>query len=157
MNMTLLSFPLRHKRDTMIARQRARQLAGLLGFDTQEQAGIAAGVFAIAWQVLHLHAPVELCYRIQDDRLQVFARATGKRDQARPGNSVLCLEKPVPARTKLAMEDLLWAVEKLDALTPAHMYDEVYRLNQELLATLHALHQAQGQLAMQRGEKPSAA
>jgi len=160
MSLTLISLPLRNKRDTMVARQRARQLAGLLGYDIQDQAAIAADVFAIAWQVLHLHAPVELTFHIDNGLLRVFARSRRnavRKDTATVPTSVLCLEKPVPDRTKVSFEDLHFAIDQLDQITPAHMYEEVYRLNQELLATLHALQMSQGQLAMMKGEKPSAA
>lgn len=159
MTKALLTLPLRNKRDSMIARQRTRQLAGLLGYDTQEQARIAAGVFAIAWQILSLRSPVQLCFCLDNDMLQVQARTRRLLpDHAVPETrSVVCLEKPLPARTKINDEDLNWAIEKLDQITPAHMYEEVYRLNQELLAALHALDASQTQVGTMNGEKPSAA
>ena len=52
MSQTLLFLPMRDKRDAMVARQQARQLAGFLGYDTQEQAAIAAEVFAVCWQIV---------------------------------------------------------------------------------------------------------
>lgn len=160
MNLTLITLPLRNKRDTIIARQRARQIAGLLGFDTQQQAGIAAGVFAIAWQVLSMRSPIELSFHLDDGLLRVLARSRRRAsdpDRTAAPTSVSCLEKSVPDRAKLSFEDLVWAIDRLDEITPALMYEEVYRLNQELLATLHALQMSQGQLAVLKGEKPSAA
>ena len=160
MNQTLFSLPLRDKRDAMLARQRARQLAGLLGFDAQEQAEIAAGVFAVSWQVLNLQSPFELCFRIDREKLQVAAQVSSSRPrdgEIASAQSVLCLDKALPERSKIAPEDLSWAIGKLDQLTPARMYEEVYRLNQELLATLHELQLCQDQLAMMKTEKPSAA
>jgi hypothetical protein len=160
MGQPLLSLPLRNKRDSLIARQRTRQLAGLLGYDLHEQAGIAAGVFAVAWQIQSLRSPVQLCFHLEDDTLRIVARAPRQRtaDQTDSGDGVLCLERPVPARMKMGSEDLAWALNKLDQITPAHMYEEVYRLNQELLATMQALESCQAQLNMMgKGEKPSAA
>ena len=160
MSQTLLSLPLRDKRDAMLARQRARQLAALLGYDAQDQAGIAAGVFAVSWQVLNLQSPVEVCFRIDGAKLQVVAQARSSRPvswDAASAQSVLCLEKPVPSQSKVPLEDLPWAIAKLDQITPARMYEEVYRINQELLATLHELQLCQNQLAMMKSEKPSAA
>jgi hypothetical protein len=157
--MNLISLRLRNKRDAMVARQRARQLAGLLGYDNHDQAVIAAGVFAIAWQVLGLRSPVELSFDIENNLLRVFARSRRRpADEATsPSTSVLCLEKPVPERTRIGLDDLAWAIDCLDNITPAQMYEEIYRLNQELLATLHALQMAQNQLAMLKGEKTHAA
>ena len=155
MNLTLISLPLRNKRDTLVARQRARQLASLLGYDIQDQAAIAAGVFAIAWQVLNMRLPVELTFHIENDVLRVFARSPTavRRDAAPAPTEVLCLEKPVPDRTKVCFDDLVFALDQLNEITPANMYEEVYRLNQELLATLHALQMSQGQLAMLKSDK----
>ena len=48
---------------------------------------------------------------------------------------VLCLERTLPTESKIPLEDLSWAIDKLDELTPARMYEEVYQLNQELLAS----------------------
>ena len=148
----LFTLPLRNKRDTMVARQRTRQLAGLLGYDIQEQAGIAAGVFAVAWQILSMRSPVQLSFLIDNDALKVLAQAR-RPDSDR---SVLVLERPLPGRGKICFDDLTWAIDKLDQITPAHMYEEVYRLNQELLATMQALQTCQAQLApWARRKKPA--
>ena len=160
MGQTLLSLPLRNKRDAMVARQRTRQLTGLLGYDIHDQAGIAAGVFAVAWQILSLQSPVQLSFLLDNGLLKVLAEARRKLPGSRPAEPnprVLCLERPLPARAKMGAEDIAWAVDRLDQVTPAHMYDEVYRLNQELLAALQALEASQAQLSMSKGEKPSAA
>src|SRR5271168_4958653 len=101
MSQALFSLPLRNKRDSMIARQRTRQLAGLLGYDIQEQARIAAGVFAVAWQILSLRSPVQLCFHLNNDMLQVHAlsgRPLAGNWAAHEGRSVVCLEKPLPER-----------------------------------------------------------
>ncbi len=44
----LLRADIRHERDVVLVRQRARQLAGLLGFDTQDQTRLATAVSEIA-------------------------------------------------------------------------------------------------------------
>lgn len=48
MSWRILAVALRHEHDVVAARQRARQLAGLLGFDVQEQTRIATAVSEIA-------------------------------------------------------------------------------------------------------------
>jgi signal transduction histidine kinase/CheY-like chemotaxis protein len=48
MSIAILSVTIRHEHDTVDARQRARQIARLLGFDTQDQTRIATAVSEIA-------------------------------------------------------------------------------------------------------------
>lgn len=159
MDHTLWTLPLRGKRDALLARQRSRHIAALLGFDFQEQACISAGVFALAWQVLHLKAPLEVCFALKGESLQVFVQ--GSLAEPRPQGpstavSILKLERLLPARTKVSLDDLDWAIHHLNEPPPGWMYDEMHRVNQELLATLHALRTSQAQLADHQ-EKPSAA
>jgi signal transduction histidine kinase/CheY-like chemotaxis protein len=45
---TLHRVAIRHERDVVLARQRARQIAGLVGFDTQDQTRIATAVSEVA-------------------------------------------------------------------------------------------------------------
>src|SRR5438045_1648377 len=45
--MRILSVHLQHESDVVLARQRARQIAGLLGFEVQEQTRIATAVSEI--------------------------------------------------------------------------------------------------------------
>ncbi len=47
-SVSLLTLELRYEHDVVLARQRARQLAGLLGFDVQEQTRVATAVSEIA-------------------------------------------------------------------------------------------------------------
>src|SRR5580700_2359556 len=48
MNLSILSVLVRHEHDTVAARQRARQIARLLGFDSQDQTRISTAVSEIA-------------------------------------------------------------------------------------------------------------
>jgi hypothetical protein len=158
MDQTLLTLPLFTRRDALVARQRARQIAGILGFDFQEQACIAAGVFAVAWQVLALRTPVNLCFVLTGETFKVFVSGLRprKKDQA-SGVSLLHLEKKVPAPCNLSQEDVAWAVQHLHQLTSGWMVEEVQRMNQELLATLHALHTCQVRLSQVDEGKSAAA
>jgi two-component sensor histidine kinase len=79
MNVSILKTELRSEHDVMLARQRARQIAGLIGFDTQDQTRIATAVSEIARNAVQYagHGKVEfrltsgvpqaLQIRIQDD------------------------------------------------------------------------------------------
>ena len=48
MSLPVLSVAIRLEHDVVLARQRARQIAGLLGFDAQDQTRIATAVSEIA-------------------------------------------------------------------------------------------------------------
>ena len=48
MNRPLLTLEVRLEHDVVLARQRARQVAGLLGFDAQDQTRVATAVSEIA-------------------------------------------------------------------------------------------------------------
>ena len=48
MSLSLFSLVIRYERDVVLARQRARQIAALIGFDTQDQTRIATAVSEIA-------------------------------------------------------------------------------------------------------------
>src|SRR5687768_9832534 len=112
MDHTLWTLRLTGRRDALFARQRSRQIAALVGFDFQEQACISAGVFAIAWQVLHLKAPLQIQFELKGDCLQVFVKGAEQRKSG-PELSILRLEKRVPARAKLSLDDLRWAIHHL--------------------------------------------
>ena len=161
MTHALFSLSLRSKRDAIIARQRTRQLAGLLGYDAPEQVRIAAGVFAAAWRIRSLRCPVELYFQVEDGVLRVTAqahRSLGGDPGSESSRSEVCLERSLPARSKVGPEDLAWAIDKLDQITPAQLYEEVYVLNQELLSTMQALDACQTHLRkLKKGDKPSAA
>ena len=45
---TLLSHRIRYERDVVVARQRARQVAALVGFDVQDQTRLATAVSELA-------------------------------------------------------------------------------------------------------------
>src|SRR5258708_1831737 len=108
----LLTLQLQKKRDLVLARQRARQIAGLLGFDAQEQSLIAAGVFAIADAVFRQEGHAAIEFRVEADALQVLPVRGQRRAPwlalLRPGPSAaLRLEKPLPREgAALAREDL---------------------------------------------------
>src|SRR5690349_20514541 len=53
--MVILTINVRDERDVVLARQRARQVAGLLGFDSQDQTRIATAVSEIARNA-HMYA-----------------------------------------------------------------------------------------------------
>lgn len=128
---SLLTISLRKKRDLVRSRQRARQIAGLLGFDAREQMEFAAAVFELARVVQR----EERC-----GRLRFRLGATVIRVEPVQSNLGLCLEKPVDeARFRMSREDLVWAVRELDHGTPLNVFEEMEKQNQELLTVLGEL------------------
>jgi len=57
MSTTILTLELRHEQDVVLARQRARQVAALLGFDPREQTALATAASEVARDVLQLGGP----------------------------------------------------------------------------------------------------
>lgn len=146
---SLQTLPLRSKRDVVVARQRARQIAALLGFDLQEQACIAAGTFTVASAAVRQGPSSQLCIAIEDKALRVFSRGRPCSDSVVPASShgATILIKRLPVATgELAAEDVSWVIEQLDQQKYFNLFEEMEHQNQEMLALLHALHVAQGQL-----------
>src|SRR5690348_876147 len=118
MTTLLLALPVRRRRDVVEARQRARQIAGLLGFDPREQAGIASAVFEIGYRARRHPGGCSLHFQLDRATLQVFPvnlpgrRPAGGRLDILPlgeAGPELRLEKPLPNRTPpLDRADLPW-------------------------------------------------
>jgi hypothetical protein len=79
----LLSLTLQSKRDVVLARQSARQLAKLLGFGTSEQTRIAAAVFEVAYSACRSLGRVTLNFELTDASLRVFPAAIARTSAAR--------------------------------------------------------------------------
>lgn len=151
---TLATLRLARRKDLLLVRQRARQLARLLGYDAPQQALIAAGTFAVAWQA-YQDGRGWVMFRLEDDILHVFSGATpGARvedahheaeaaGQPTPLRLVRALPKPGPS---LSGADLVWAAAQLHEHTPHDWFEEVCRQNQEMLELWHRLQgmQAEG-------------
>jgi hypothetical protein len=133
------TFPLREKRDVLIVRQRARQIAHLLHFSPLDQACIAAGVFMIADQARRVFSVSEICFGLEDGQLTVFARPTSE-SLSKADGPLSKLAKPLPAEAqKQAPEDLGWLIARISDQTPRDLYGELLRQNQEVLQLLHLL------------------
>jgi signal transduction histidine kinase/CheY-like chemotaxis protein len=73
MSATLLTLALRSERDVVLARQRARQLAGLIGFDNQDQTRLATAVSEIARNAVTYGGGGKIEFRIEGSTTpQVF-------------------------------------------------------------------------------------
>lgn len=144
MDTSLFQFPVRRRRDVILARQQARRVARLLGYDLREQAGIAAAVFEVACTVLERHGRGVLEFHLHDDRFAVYplARASGDWARSIPGPG-LRLEKRLPERARdVDPSDLAWIVREVGRLAPPSLFKEIRQQNRELLQSLHAVPEA---------------
>jgi hypothetical protein len=156
---------IRRKHDALRVRQQARQIAALLHFSVAEQACIAAGTFVIACQALALPGRFRLCFQLEANQLQVFARA-GKTSEefgnriaallGPQGQARLRLSKPLPAEQTVAESDLAWLVHNGTDST-AGLFEEVIKQNQEVLTLLHELRTCQQQRDEGQPLRPNAA
>jgi hypothetical protein len=133
------TFPLRAKRDVLVVRQRARQVAHLLHFSPFDQACIAAGVFMIADQARRAFSASEICFRLEDRQLTVFAQPTTECSSNAEAH-LLKLTKPLPEDAqKQSPEDLAWLIARINDQTPCDLYGELVKQNQDVLQLLHLL------------------
>ena len=162
-----LTLKLRGKRDALLARQRARRVANLLGFDAHEQACIAAGAFVVACQALTLLGKTHLCFQIENHQMHIFVqdakpqtdtpeakRLRGLFPAVDP-HALYRLTKPLPAQQLAADEqELGWLAATVEATAASGLFDEIIKQNQEILALLHEvrLYRADGK---QKEEKPA--
>jgi hypothetical protein len=117
MTTSLLTVRVRTGRDALILRQRARQLAGLLGFDEDQRGAVAATVFEMVCQG-RVRGVIRFCLR--GDALQV-----GR----------LLFSLPDPSATP-PREDIPWLIEVLDRLTPFKLFEEIKQQNRDLLRAI---------------------
>jgi hypothetical protein len=137
MNQSILTLPLRRKRDTLLARQRARQIARLLGFDAREQTTIATAVFEMARAAFGdaLH------FQVDRARLRISLARVGVGTQ---------VEKPLPDEAAVAAEDLVWVAQELARCTPPNLFEEFRQQNLETLRLLQEVQALQEELRQLR-------
>ncbi len=148
MTLSLFALPLRRKRDVVVARQRARQLARMLGYDPPEQVNVAAAVFELAARAAEERRNTTLQFQLSGTHLHVFCE---------PQTSLRLL-RPLPDDARrMALEDLTWAAQQLAERTPLDLFDEMRRHNQELLRVMQELLACQVELEQRKERQRSAA
>jgi len=155
----LLTLPLRGKKDAILVRHKARQVASLLGFDAPQQACIAAGTFVIAVQALEL-GEAELRLNVTQEQLHICAvrlgRAAPRRKRnsaAEPGDGPFRLVKPLPQGLPLDVKDLTWLVQQVEISRPQGLFREIIKQNQEILTLLHELRLSRAKIE-EKGRSP---
>lgn len=156
---------IRHNRDLLLVRQKARQLSHLLQFDPNEEACIAAGTFAVGLQAKAHLCECEICFSIENRQLFVHARSKNSENLASSAvanadKQVLKLRKPIPEHTILpSLDDLAWMLGQVDQQSPPRLFEEVVRQNQEILMLLHErqLNRSKGEPSGPHVTNPTAA
>jgi hypothetical protein len=147
MNAPLLSLRLRRKRDVVLARQRARHLAALVGLGPRDQAALACGVFETAWRALQEFGRVKVEFALGDAAVRVsvlpHAGKSPEGDETPQAGKPTCLERALPERLPAGREDLAWSFRQAAALAPLDCYEEMRLQNLELLQALADLHRAE--------------
>lgn len=147
MTTLLFELPLGRKRDVVTARQRARQVAALLGYNSPEQTRIASAVFELARQTLQQTDRAVLYFEVTEQTLLVVPHEDATRFGSE-GPPLLRLEQPLPCgESAVAPEDLPWVAQQLVRLTPVNTFEEIQRVNQELLRALLELQACKERLA----------
>src|SRR5262249_47178416 len=152
---SLLTLSLRNKRDVLLARQRARQIAGLLGFDPPARLAIAARAFEIAWTSHRQGDGQAIVFQIEDQVLTVFnscpsehsikspsewpkhdpsgvERLMKRLSRLPPTPPLLRLEIALPSPV-LSVDDAVWATRQLSRQTPLNLFEEIHQQNLEML------------------------
>jgi hypothetical protein len=136
MTQPIISLRIRQSRDTLRARQRARQIAGLLGYQGLERSMISAKVFALALRALEKANGAKMLFRLIGDRLQVVCQyLPGQSGNLPSGCGKKCarLAFPPPQQPRqLEASDLPWLARELGRMTPLDPAEEVKLLRQEL-------------------------
>jgi hypothetical protein len=133
MRTPLLSLQLQRKRDLLVARRLVRQAAALLGFSEHDQTCLAAAAFDLACQAHAAKAQAMMACAIVDDCLQIVC------------SDALHLSRRLPVSAAAPREDVPWLLKHLTSAAPADLFEEVCKINQELLKSL--LEQAKDQPA----------
>jgi hypothetical protein len=130
MNNTFLTLKLFGKRDILLARQRARQIARLLGYEPLEQSWIAASVFEMARSALQSQHKATLDFELKGNLLAI-AVSCGKPPKSKKNPSRLF---PLPNNPMSQdRHDLPWIARELDRLTPFNLFEEIQQQNLEIL------------------------
>ena len=142
MHERLLIHRIDSKREVIAARQRARQVASLLGFNTRDQAEIAASTFVLALDALHKSRDVQLQFAIKDDCVVVSASTSSGENCTQ-----LRLQKALPpAGSKFSSDDCRFIAEQLNQFTPRDVFTEIEKQNYELIQALLELKKLESSL-----------
>jgi hypothetical protein len=160
MSTILLSLRLHRSHDILQARQRTRQIVGLLGFEGLEQTAISSLVLSVGLEALSQYGATWLQLALSGDQLEIRCQAAdssklpfrrirsrtqaftgplprfypGMQAEFDPERGLRTLTFPLPEKpVRVETEDLPWMVQELDRNTPLDPLEELCYWNQEML------------------------
>jgi hypothetical protein len=165
MSTFLLTITIRRKRDMLLLRRRARQVARLLGLDVSAQTRLACGVFEVACRALEQRQRFRVRFLLAAGRLHVEVVRPGRevgasdaREQPALSSLILpALDVVLPAGLPLAGEDVRWVLRELRAHGAPDWFEEVRKHNRELFTALVELARADARQGQPVGEPRIAA
>ena len=120
----------RRRRDWLLVRHRARQVAALLGYSPEEQATLAATAFELSRRACETTGRLHIHFDLAADKLLVLPEAAN----STPTPPLLRLELVLPPRRpELGTLDLPFVIKQLVERTPLDVLKEIERQNMELL------------------------
>jgi len=128
MRQILLSLSVGGKKDLVQIRQRARQLAALLGYGARDQAILAAGVFALACQRHRCQGRTTWNFSLENGHLRIFPEDMDRRSGQ--------IEKWLPEKSALSEADIRWVTKEMGRQATVDIFGEIQKLNQELVQAL---------------------
>jgi hypothetical protein len=136
----LFTLSLKRKRDLLRARQLVRHVAHLLGFSGADQLCLTATVFELACQAWTPSKRARISCEIAENCLQVVCtpRLKERPSQGLEKLPAGCVSKPLPTTASSAAprDDLPWILKQLVELAPLDVFEEMQKINQELLQLL---------------------
>ena len=130
---TLLQLEVSSQRDILVARLRTRQIAKVLGFEEIDQSKMACAVFELVFKEYHRLKHLELTFTVREQILHIFSSNANVGHESEESAKKLQIAKPLPRDPHcLNEEDWSWVILQLERF-PVRLFDEVHRLNQELL------------------------
>jgi len=162
MSITILTMSIGSEDDLLELRQRTRQIAGLLGFPTRQQAEIAAGAAGAGATILNSVSPVDVQFLVEESSpaqlFQVmlsFDSALAETDAfpfarellddigmtSEPGSTRVLLSKQFPAGTPRAAGEALAKIagELARRNRPESVFLEIQEQNRELFGAMQEL------------------
>src|SRR5262245_54628035 len=123
MDTAILTLRIKGKRDVVVVRQRARQIAGLLGLEGRRRADFAGTAFETACGILNAGGPGAIEFHLHEGCLEMKVISKKNRGQR--------LDLPLPGNEpSLSRDDVAWVVAALDKLTPLDLFEEMHVQNQ---------------------------
>ncbi len=161
MSTSFFRIEMRRKRDVIIARQCARHIAHMLGYEPADVTAIAATVFALARNCLAQAGRVTLHFHVRRNVLQVVPEVPEAASIPLEASSLWSgwrLEKPLPQHeAALSIEDLAWSLQTMSEFVSNNLFEEVEQQNDDLLNTLRELRACQNELARLKAHMHGAA